>query len=118
MANSNVIVITANLPRDPEMQYVGSGTALTKFSLPVDVGYGDNKDTEWVRIAVFGKQAEACHEHLRKGSLVQVVGVLEKTWVSDKGQANIQVKATQVNFLANFGKQEEQAEFVEDDIPF
>lgn len=118
MANSNIVVITANLGRDPEMQYLGSGTALTKFSLPVDIGYGDKKSTEWVNVSVFGKQAEACKEHLRQGSLVQVTGKLDKTWVNDKGNATIQLKALQVDFLAKFGKQQEEQAEAYEDMPF
>lgn len=111
MASSNYVFITSRLGKDPEMQYLDSGTALTKFSLPVDIGWGDKAETEWVNVAVWGKQAESCHAHLRKGSLVTVAGTFEKTWVSDNGKASIQVKAISVNFISDFGKQESEDTF-------
>lgn len=107
MTSSNYLFITANLGRDPELRYTNTGTAVTNFSLPADVGYGEKKDTEWIRVTVFGRQAEVCHEHLRKGSLVSVAGQLEKTYVNDEGKATIQVKALNVNFLANFGQEKD-----------
>ena len=107
MTSSNYVFITAHLGRDPEMRYTNKGTAVTNFSLPADVGYGENKDTEWVRVTVFGREAELCNEHLRKGSLVSIAAELEKTYVNDEGKATIQVKALNVNFLANFGKEKD-----------
>ncbi len=117
MANSAKVIITSNLSRDPEMQYLeNSGTALTKFSLPVDIGWGDKKDVEWVNVAVFGKEAERCREHLRKGSVVTVTGNLDKTWVNKEGKASLNVKAIQVDFISNFGSIKEDDEF--EDMPF
>lgn len=111
MTSSCTITITSRLGSDPEMQYLpSSGNALTKLSLPVDVGWGENKYTEWVKVTCFGGLAERCNEHLRKGSLVTVVGELDKTWVNDKNVASIQVKAVKVDFLADFGKQQQEAD--------
>ena len=116
MTSSNTLIVTSRLGRDPEMQYLSNGTALTKFSLPVDIGYGDKASTEWINVAIFGKRAEQCNEHLRKGSLVAVTGKLEKTWVSDQGKASIQMKAIEVDFIADFGRQEEKQDT--EDMPF
>ena len=46
---------------------------VTNLSLAVDQGYGDNRRTEWVRVAIWGeKQAEAANTWLSKGDLVTV----------------------------------------------
>lgn len=67
-------VLVGNLGRDPIMQYTEQGLAFTKFSLAVNRGTGDNRTTIWWDITTFGKQAETCHEYLRKGSRVIVSG--------------------------------------------
>lgn len=116
--SSNTIVITSRLGNDPDAKNTNSGTAVSSFSLPVDVGWGDSKETEWVRVSVFGKRAENCNQYLRKGSLVTVVGTLEKTWVNDKGKATIQMTAERVDFLSDFGKQEQTVVNDYSEVPF
>ena len=45
---------------------------VANFNLAIDQGYGERKTTAWVRVSVWGKQAEACHQHLSKGDMVCV----------------------------------------------
>ena len=58
------------------------GTAVTNFSLAVNRYGGKSEDggyntfTIWYRIAVWGKQAEACNQYLEKGQHVTVYGSL------------------------------------------
>lgn len=58
------------LTKDPEMKYLPSGTPLTHFTLACDTGFGDKKVTAWLRISVFGKQAEICNQYLAKGKAI------------------------------------------------
>lgn len=117
--NGNVSILVGNLGKDPEMRYTDNGTAITNFSLPVETGWGDNTNTEWVRISVFGKEAERCHEYLHKGSSVLVVAEMDKPWVNDSGKATLQYRAIKVTFLARFGKQvNNQQSEPDDDMPF
>lgn len=116
---SATVVITSRLGQDPELRYTEKGVAVCTFSLPVDVGWGENKDTEWVRVTVWGTRAEQCNEYLRKGSTVSVTATFEKTWVSSKGDASIQVKADRVDFISGFGKSEpKEYEEAFEDMPF
>ena len=72
-----------NLGSDPQVRFFDSGNVCT-FSLAINESYVDkqgNKQqrTEWVRIAVWGKQAEPCAQYLTKGRAVLVEGRLRTT---------------------------------------
>lgn len=75
------ITILGNLGHDPEINYMTNGTAVTKLNVATNRKYTGNdgqevKETTWFRVAVFGKQAEACAQYLKKGSQVLVDGRL------------------------------------------
>ena len=68
-----------NLGKDPETRYsTGQNqTAICRFTVAVQKGYGDNKKTVWVNIVTFGKLAENCQKFLAKGRKVYVAGELD-----------------------------------------
>ena len=75
------IVIVGYLGRDPEMRYTPSGTPVTNFNVATNRKYTGSdgqqvKETAWFRVSVFGKQAEACAQYLKKGSACLVEGRL------------------------------------------
>ena len=68
-----------NLGKDPEVRYTTGEkrTAICRFSIAVQKGYGENKKTVWVNIVAFGKLAENCGKFLAKGRKVYVAGELD-----------------------------------------
>jgi len=75
------ITLVGHLGREPEMNYTQNGDAVTNLNVAVDNSFKGSdgeqvKRTIWVRVSVWRKQAEACHEYLHKGSKVLVVGKL------------------------------------------
>ena len=62
------------------MRYMPDGTAVTNFSVATnrqwtDQATGEGKEqTTWYRVSVWGRQAEACNEYLKKGRTVLVEG--------------------------------------------
>lgn len=75
------IIIVGNLGRDPEMRFTPSGTQVTSLNVATNRKYTGSdgqlvKETTWFRVSVFGKQAEACAQYLKKGSAVLVEGRL------------------------------------------
>jgi single-strand DNA-binding protein len=133
------IVLVGNLGRDPEMRYTPGGTAVTNLNVATNRTYTDNsgeqvKETVWFRVSVWGKQAESCHQYLRKGRQVLVEGRLigddngnPRIWNRQDGSpaASFEVSAISVRFLGGRG----DADFVdieggpgapesEEDIPF
>ncbi len=76
------VIIVGHLGRDPEMRYLPNGQAVTSFSIASGRKYTGSDgqlvdETTWFRISVFGKQAEACNQYLKKGSSVLVEGRLK-----------------------------------------
>lgn len=71
------VVVVGNLGKDPEMRYTPKATAVTTLSVAVNEGFGDNAETLWFNVSVWGNQAEACNEHLKKGQQVVVFGKLK-----------------------------------------
>ena len=73
----NSVQLIGRLTKDPEVRYTPSTQlAVARFTLAIDrpVGQGKEKQTDFPRIVVFGKQAENCEKHLRKGLKVAVQG--------------------------------------------
>jgi single-strand DNA-binding protein len=77
------LVIVGHLGRDPEMRYLPDGAAVTNLNVATNRKWTDpatgqaQEETTWFRVSVWGKQAEACNEHLSKGRQVLVEGRLK-----------------------------------------
>jgi single-strand DNA-binding protein len=77
MAGSyNRITLVGNLVRDPEIRYVGSGAAVTKFTLAVNRRAKQQEETDFIDIVAWDKLAETCNTYLKKGMSVLVEGRL------------------------------------------
>ena len=130
MANFNKVMLMGNLPRDPELRYTASGSAVAGFGLAVNRKYkqGDEwkDDVCFVDITAWGKQGENCAEYLSKGRPVFVEGYLKfSTWESDGQKRNkLEVVANSVQFLGSRGDSQGDASTTqdavssEDDVPF
>ena len=81
------INIVGRLSKDPESKTVGGGHSLCNLSIPVDVGYGEKKETTWYNVTVWGKQGEKAAQYLRKGSWVSISGEFKvRTWDKEGGK--------------------------------
>lgn len=75
--------LTGNLGRDPDFNTTQSGQMVSKFSVAVrqPKKQGQDQPAFWVKVEVWGKQAEYVHNYLKKGASVCVTGqVAEETW--------------------------------------
>lgn len=86
----NKAMIIGNLGQDPDTRYMPSGAAVTNISVATskkwkDKATGEQKEqTEWHKVAGFGKLAEIMAEYLRKGSKVYIEGSLRtRKWEKD-----------------------------------
>ena len=90
MASVNKVIIVGNLGRDPETRYLPSGEAVTNISVATtdkwkDKASGEMKEnTEWHRVAFFGRLAEIAGEYLKKGSQVYIEGRIRTRKYQDK----------------------------------
>lgn len=97
----NLVVLEGRLTRDPELKNVGS-TQVCKFALAVSRKYKDTEETIFMDIAVWGAQAPACGQYLKKGSNALIQGTLrEEKWNAQDGtsKTKVVVNADKVVFL-------------------
>jgi single-strand DNA-binding protein len=62
--------------KDAVTRFTGKGEPVTGFSLAMDSGFGDNKQTLWFDCSGWGKRYEGVAPHLTKGTQVFVTGEL------------------------------------------
>ncbi|MDH7577357.1 MAG: single-stranded DNA-binding protein [Bacillota bacterium] len=86
----NRVILIGRLTREPELRFTASGTAVANFTLAVDRPFLNSqgaRETDFIRIVVWGKQAETCANYLGKGRLVAVEGRLQvRTYQTPEGQ--------------------------------
>lgn len=101
----NNVVLIGRLTRDPELRYIPeSQTAVATFTLAVDRPFAKEKQADFIRITVFGKQAENCERFLAKGRLAGVQGRLQTGSYKNKEGATVyttDVVAERVEFLGD-----------------
>lgn len=101
----NHIVLIGRLTRDPELRYTPNGVAVANFDLAVDrptTNPQGERETDFIRIVVWQKQAENCANYLKKGRLVAVEGRLQiRNYETQDGQKrkSAEVVASHVQFL-------------------
>jgi len=122
----NTVILIGRLTRDPELRYTNSGHAVANFTLAVDRPFSKEKETDFIPIIVWQKQAEICAEYLLKGSQVAVEGRLQVRGYEDK-QGNkrsaTEVVASSVQFLDTRKRERDLADqaadmFDGDSVPF
>lgn len=106
MASFNKITIVGYLGKDPEIRYLPDSTAVCSFSVATTEktkrGGESQEQTTWFRVAVWGKQGEACSQYLAKGSQVYIEGRLSQNDYTDRDgnrRSSLEVRANDVQFL-------------------
>lgn len=97
----NYVTLIGNLGNDPDIRETPN-SKLCSFNLATSDGFGEHKKTNWHRVQVWGKQAEACAKFLAKGRLVAVTGSIDYSTYTDKEgveRSSVHIKAQSVEFL-------------------
>jgi len=111
-SNINVVAITGNLTKDPELRSTPSGTSVCKLRVAVNSRRKDGQSGEWVDkpnyfdVTVWGAQGENCANYLSKGRPVAVQGRLDwREWESQDGgkRQAVEIIADSVQFLGSRG---------------
>lgn len=110
-SNVNVVVITGNLTRDPELRHTGGGTAVCELRVAVNSRRKSGQTGEWedkpnyFDVVVWGAQGENCANYLSKGRPVAVEGRLDwSEWEAKDGSGKrqkVQIVANSVQFLGS-----------------
>lgn len=101
----NVVTLIGRLTSDPEVRYISeSQTAIATFTLAINrpLRNGEEKKADFIRVTVFGRQAESCERYLAKGRLIGVHGRIQTGSYTDKGGQKVfttDIIADRIEFL-------------------
>lgn len=108
------VIGIARLTRDAELKYLGSGTAVLKFSIAVNSR--KKQGDEWVDEASFydcvlyGKGGESVNQYMTKGKQVAIEGRLHQARWESEGQTRSKVEIVIDNVQLLGGKSEGHAD--------
>lgn len=82
----NKVILFGRLVKDPEYNYTQNGKGVGKATIAVDrvVAKGQEKETDFIPLVLWGKQAEVFSNNLHKGSSVLVCGKIRTGSYTDK----------------------------------
>lgn len=89
MSHANTVTVQGRLTRDPDLQYISSGTALLKFTIANSVYNGKKDDhVNFFNCEMWGRMAEGLADYLYKGRECVVTGELRQDRWSDQNGNN------------------------------
>lgn len=104
----NIVVIDGRLVREPEIRYTQTGKAVADIVLAVDIGFGENKKTAFIKCEAWEKKAETIGNTLSKGRKILVKGEwMQQQWEKD-GQKHTKDYCRIESFEYMDSKKEEQ----------
>lgn len=100
----NRVILIGRLTRDPELRYTPNGNAVASFAIAVDRPFSGSgeKETDFINIVTWNKQAENVANYMKKGRLVAVDGRLQvRNYENQEGKKVYvtEVVAENVRFL-------------------
>ena len=83
----NNVSLIGRLTAAPELKYTQSNTAYTRFSVAVDRSYakqGEERQTDFINIAAWGKTAEFVCKYFMKGQRIGITGEIRTGSYTDQ----------------------------------
>lgn len=129
----NLSIISGRVGSDAELTLKEGSSPFSKFSVAVDVGYGENKSTMWVNCLLFGQRAEKISQYIKKGTMLMVTGEFRMNIYTNREGVEVCGKSpdlfvSNVEFLPKGNKEEglnpsaraikSDSPEKDDDIPF
>jgi single-strand DNA-binding protein len=135
MPGRNDVTLCGHLAEDVSVRTTTTGKSVTTMRMATNEKYIDKDGAEadrtaWHNVVAWGKLADACGAHLRKGSEIAVFGRLQtRSWDAQDGSkrytteviADVIAWSLYDKALASYGEQAEDAQVeqgTEDDLPF
>lgn len=106
----NKVIISGNLTKDMDVRVSKNDMNIGKFTVAVNNGYGENTNTQFYPVVLFGKRVEALEKYLLKGAKVIVEGQIDYVSVQDdegNWKNYFQVIANDID-IVKFVEQEEE----------
>ena len=108
----NKVILMGRLTRDPEIKQTQNGKTMLKFTVAVDRGSGDAKQTDFISCVAWEKRAEFIAKYFGNGTTVFTtdVWVDEASFTGEKKADRVQAGSPPVPAS--------EPEFPEDGLPF
>ena len=106
----NKVIISGNLTKDMEVMVTKSDMNIGKFIVAVNNGYGENANTQFYPVVMFGKRVESLQKYLLKGAKVIIEGQIDYNSIQDeegKWKNYFQVIANDIDIVKFVETQEE-----------
>ena len=81
----NKVIISGNLTKDMEVNVTKKDILVGKFTVAVQIGYGDNSKTQFYPVVLFGNRVESLQKYLLKGTKVLIDGQIDYNSIQDDG---------------------------------
>ncbi len=101
----NRVMLIGRLTAKPELRYTGSNIPYARFSVAINRTFSNSqgqRETDFINVIIWRKQAENVCNFLDKGSLVSIEGRLQSNSYDDKDgnkRYSLDVVADNVQFL-------------------
>lgn len=103
----NKVMLIGRLGHEPELKYTASGAAVLTLRIATDTSYKSQdgnyvNNTEWHRIVIWRKRAEAISQYAKKGTRIYVEGRLQtRSWDDKDGitRYTTEIQADSVQLL-------------------
>ena len=109
----NLVVLTGRLTADAELKTTPNGVSVCSFDIAVNSGYGDNKQTNFIKIVAWRGTAEFISKYFSKGSMIAIEGSIQTRKYQDKDGNNrtaFEVVANKAHFVEGKKNDAEQAQ--------
>lgn len=119
------ITIAGRLGGDAALAKTQNGDSVCNFNVAVDRREGRDKATNWYRVSLWGKRAEALAPYLLKGVSVTVSGAFSLGEYNGNPQLNVRANEIALQGSRNAGSTEHRqtsnsqstSEYLDDSIP-
>ncbi len=103
----NLAVLTGRLTSDVELKSTPQNIPVCSFSIAVDRGYGDKKETNFINIVAWRQKAEFISKYFKKGDMIGIEGSIQTRKYQDKNGNNRTIFEVVVNNAQFIGGKKE-----------
>lgn len=109
----NIVAITGQLTRSPEVRQTQSGVSVCSFTVAVDRAYksGEEREADFIDCVAWRGSADFLGKYFGKGDMIGVQGHLQtRNWETDDGQKrkSTEIVVDSLSFVG--GKKSDHAE--------
>ncbi len=107
----NNVQLIGRLTKDVEVKYTSNSKAVANITIAIDKNLNSDKKKEYkekgistanfIRVVIWGKQAENAQKYLSKGSCVGIIGSIQSNTYEKEGEKkySVNVLASRLEFL-------------------